>query len=141
MKHILKDKLFVFFSLATITVGIIILVTIFSSLNSRRLENQKVEQLVNPVSYENVELETVLQEIVNSSSPPIQIGLCKQLAKKRVTLKLRRPLELKTVLKAISLQLDCNFHLFSGNHAEIALPVFDCIPGSRDLIYIEKKKL
>lgn len=141
MKHIPRDRLFIFAGSVGIVGTLVFLAITVLSLGPAKSETQKLEQLVNPVSYENAEVETVLQDIVNSSSQPIQIRLCKQLAKKRITLKLRRPLELKTVLKAISLQLDCDFYLYIGMHAETAFPTFRCLSDNRDLMIIDKKKI
>ena len=63
------------------------------------------EQLVGPLDLENMEAEKVLQVLVDSVPRQLRIKICRDLAKRRITIKTSQPQTIGHVLGDVAVQL------------------------------------
>ena len=103
-----------------------------------KTERARVEQLIPALNYEDAEVSTVLQDIVNAASVPVTIDLCSDLAERRITLRTHEQRKLKEILALIGADLDRDLVLYIGIEGTIARPRFLCQSPGDDVISIEK---
>jgi len=90
------------------------------------------EQLVGPFDLENMEAEKVLQIVVDSAPHALRIKICKDLAKKRITIRTSQPQTIGHVLGDVAVQLQTGI----GDEVQ---PHFRCRQFFDDSITIEKR--
>jgi hypothetical protein len=102
-------------------------------------DREKLDQLIPPLKYKDTKSITIIQAIVNSANIPIKIRMCDRLLDQKVTIETYQPTKLRDVLEIIGSQLQCDFHLTTGLHGEIAKPIFDCKPFDSHTTEIHKE--
>ena len=90
------------------------------------------EQLVGPFDLENMEAGKALQVVVDFAPHPLRIRICKDLARKRITIRAAQPETIGHVLGDVAVQLQAGI----GDEAE---PHFRCRRFFDDSIVIEKR--
>lgn len=81
-------------------------------------ERRKLDQMVGPIDVENVEAAAVLQQVVNQLRVSVPIALCRDLATKRITMKVPEAVRLRDFIRQIAGELGADVRLFSGLHGE-----------------------
>jgi hypothetical protein len=104
-----------------------------------KTERAKVEQMIQPLKYEDAEVLQVLQDIINKAGESVTIDLCRDLASRRITLQTDDQRKLKEILALVSAQLKCDLVLYIGIEGTLARPRFLCPSGGTDMISIEKQ--
>lgn len=89
------------------------------------------EQFVGPLDLENMEAEKVLQVLVDSVPRQLRIKVCKDLAKRRVTIKTSQPQTIGNVLGDVAVQLGTGI----GDEAQ---PHFRCRRFFDAVVVIQK---
>ena len=106
-----------------------------------RRARRSLEQLIRPVRLDNAQLGAALQEIADSTSPPIHLSLCPDLSSSRVTLTTPSALPLRQFLLLVAGKVGADVDLTHSRHGSFAEPsphlYFARAPcGSQSFVYV-----
>jgi hypothetical protein len=90
-------------------------------------------QLLGPLDLENMEAGAVLQVVVDSAPGPLRVRICRDLARKRISIKTTQPQTIRHVLGDVAVQLQTGI-------GDEAAPHFRCRRFFDDSILIEKRR-
>jgi hypothetical protein len=93
----------------------------------KRRANNRLEQKVRPVRFENAELVPVLQDVLDSVPLSIRLSMCPELSSRRVTLTTRSEMPLKDFLVLLAAKVGAEVDLAHRRHVSLAEPFRTCI--------------
>jgi hypothetical protein len=139
----LKSSLMTLWRRPTIIEAIILAVILLSVvyLMERRFpdwqERKKMSQTIS-ASYDNVDLQIVLQSLVNQTDGSVTITVCDDLTKYGVSLHTQGSIPLNQALKKVAAQIPGKYYAYGMLDVAVAHPVFLCEGHNETAVTIKK---
>lgn len=97
-------------------------------------ERAKADQLIGPITAQEVELSMALRAVVSAEKIPVPLHYCARYGSHQVTLRMKGSAPLLEVLQGIAMQIGCDLRFYDRHHHSFANPMFLCEPEEKDLI-------
>jgi hypothetical protein len=123
----------------TIIVAVILLSVVY--FTERRFpdwqERKKMSQMIS-ANYDNVDLQTVLQSLVNQTDGSVTFTVCDGLTKYGVSLHTQESIPLSQALKKVAAQVPGKYYAYGMLDVAVAHPVFLCEGHNGTAVTIER---